>query len=362
MRWNALRQAVTDKMGNPAHIAINLLEQGLVPDRLVRQSIRWLIRRRLATLPRDDEAAASAERAFVALMDEAPVAPLPEKANEQHYELPPAFFERCLGARRKYSCCYWPPGVDSLDAAEVAALESTCKRAGLADGQDVLELGCGWGSLTLWMAERYPQSRITAVSNSRAQRRYIETRAAELGLSNVDVQTHDMNDFDTQRQFDRIVSVEMFEHMRNYRELFARLASWMRPGALFFMHIFCHRSTPYLFEDRGATDWMSRHFFSGGIMPSDTLPLNFQQQLALRDRWRWSGTHYAKTADAWLQRMDDEQSEIMKILSETYGDNEAPTWWTRWRMFYLAVSELFGYDDGRQWWVSHYLFEKPVQA
>ncbi len=344
-------------MANPAKVAINLVEHGFVPDRLVRKSIRWLIRRRLQTLPAN---AASAEREFVAMMDASPIALMPEKANEQHYELPPEFFGLCLGRHRKYSCCYWPDGVTGLDEAEAAALEQTCERARLADGQDILELGCGWGSLTLWMAERYPQARITAVSNSGAQRAHIEEQARASGLGNVTVVTCDMNEFDPGpgAAFDRVVSVEMFEHMRNYRRLFGSIASWLRPRGQFFMHIFCHRAVPYEFEDRGATDWMSRHFFSGGIMPSDGLPLHFQDRLELADQWRWDGRHYERTAEAWLERMDANRDDIMMLLRDTYGDAHAPTWWMRWRMFYFSVAELFGYDNGQQWWVSHYLFDK----
>ena len=342
-------------MANAANIAINLVEHGYVPDRLVRRSINWLIRRRLQTLPAD---AAAAERQFIAMMDASPIALLPEKANEQHYEVPAAFFELCLGRHRKYSCCYWPDGVTGLDEAEAAALESTCEHARLEDGQDILELGCGWGSLTLWMAEHYPAARITAVSNSNSQREHIEAQAQARRLSNVTVLTCDMNDFQPDASFDRVVSVEMFEHMRNYRSLFERVASWLRTDGRFFMHIFCHRAVPYEFEDRGATDWMSRHFFSGGIMPSDNLPLNFQDRLELEDRWRWDGRHYQKTAEAWLDRMEANRDDIMMLLRDTYGEADASTWWMRWRMFYFSVAELFGYDQGQQWWVGHYLFNK----
>lgn len=347
-------------MSNTARLAINWVEQGYVPENIIRHSVRRLLKQRLQSLPvHDCELVAAAERDFVAMMDASPVALVPEKANEQHYELPAAFFELCLGKSRKYSCCHWPEGVTTLDEAEEAALKLTCLHAGLADGMDILELGCGWGSLTLWMASRYPAARITAVSNSASQRAHIEAQAARLALTNVHVVTRDMNEFETTGHFDRVVSVEMFEHMRNYRELFGRISRWLKPGGRFFMHIFCHRSTPYVFEDRGETDWMSRHFFSGGIMPSDTLPLCFQDELKLRDRWRWDGSHYQKTSNAWLDRMDENRAPIMDILSATYGQNNAGTWWMRWRMFYIACAELFGYDEGQQWWVSHYLFEKP---
>jgi cyclopropane-fatty-acyl-phospholipid synthase len=212
------------------------------------------------------------------------------------------------------------------------------------------------------MAERYPNSHVTAVSNSASQRRHIEESAASRGLGNLQVITADMNDFTTAQRFDRVVSIEMFEHMRNYRRLFARVAEWLRPGGRFFMHIFVHRSTPYEFVDRGDSDWMSRYFFSGGIMPADALPLRFQDRLRLVQQWRWSGVHYERTLNAWLARMDERRDRVMPILEHTYGAEDAPLWWMRWRLFFMACAELFGYRDGQEWWVSHYLFERPQQG
>ncbi len=341
--------------------AIDWVEHGYVPDSVIRHSIRRLLRSRLDSLPVDDpEASAALEQNFVRMMDLAPIALVPEKANEQHYELPPRFFDLCLGMKQKYSCCFWPRGVRTLDQAEVAALQASCEHAELEDGMRILELGCGWGSLTIWMAERYPNNSITAVSNSVSQRGFIESRLTEKGLHNVRVITCDMNDYQADETFDRVVSVEMFEHLRNYRQMFSNICDWLNPGGKFFMHIFCHRSCPYEFEDRGPSDWMSRYFFSGGIMPSDDLPLRFQERLKLRRRWRWNGQHYEKTCNAWLDKMDLNEPEIMQVLADTYGKENARRWWMRWRMFYMACAELFGYDEGRQWWVSHYLFEKPA--
>lgn len=346
-------------MQSATNLAINWVEQGLVPDPVVRAAIRRLLKARLAEIHSDDAAAAmEASEAFAAAMREAPLAPLPEKANEQHYEVPAAFFDAVLGKRRKYSCCYWPEGIADLDAAEEAALAATCERAGIADGQHVLELGCGWGSLTLWMAERYPRCKITAVSNSHSQRAFIESEATRRGLANLQVLTRDMNDFETPERFDRVVSVEMCEHMRNWPELFARIRGWLKPGGQFFMHVFVHRSTPYAFVPRDASDWMSEHFFSGGMMPSDDLALRFQDDLRLLRRWRWDGRHYEKTSNAWLSNMDAQRNSIMPILEETYGKAQAPIWWMRWRIFFMSCAELFGYDGGQQWWVSHYLFER----
>jgi cyclopropane-fatty-acyl-phospholipid synthase len=340
--------------------AIDWTEQGLVPDSVIRHGIRRLLKARLQSLPDDPGAQAKARAAFIRDMDAQVIAPLPDKPNEQHYELPADFFARVLGAQRKYSCGYWPEGVSDLDRAEEAALHITGERAGLADGMDILELGCGWGSLTLWMARHFPGSRIVAVSNSAPQRRFIEAQAEREGLSNVEVITCDMNRFDTPARFDRVVSVEMFEHMRNYRLLMQRIAGWLNPGGRLFLHIFCHRAVPYAFLDQGPGDWMSRYFFSGGMMPSDDLPLHFQQHLRLLEHWRWSGRHYRDTANAWLANMDRRREELWPVLESVYGAPFTRQWWMRWRMFFMACAELFGYDDGRQWWVSHYLFEKPA--
>jgi len=341
------------------NLAVELTESGYVPDSLVRHGIRKLLRQRLDEINASDiTQMAEAQNAFIQHMDSADIALLPELANEQHYEVPQAFYDNVLGPFGKYSCCYWPGSDYSLADAEQAGLELTCEHAGIEDGMNILELGCGWGSLTLWIARTYPGSKITAVSNSQSQGEYIRNKTIGLGLENVEVITADMNDFDTDNNFDRVVSVEMFEHMRNYRELFKRIHGWLTPEGKFFMHIFVHRSVPYLFEDRDTSDWMSRYFFSGGMMPSDDLPMFFQDQMKIEKRWRWDGTHYQKTAEAWLQNLDSNRNEVWPILEKTYGHDFARMWFMRWRMFFLAVSELFGYRDGEEWFVSHYLFNK----
>ena len=338
---------------------INAAERGLVPDALIRWGVRRLCKQRIRAIhPRNDQRRRKAKADFLTEMLHSPVAPVPEAANEQHYEVPPEFFDIVLGGHRKYSGCYWPDGVQTLDEAEHAALETTCARAELADGQDVLELGCGWGSLTLFMAERYPLSTIVAVSNSSGQRTFIEAEARRRGLRNVRVITADMNTFEAPARYDRIVSIEMFEHMRNYRELLRRVASWLHPSGKLFVHIFCHRSSPYSFEARGAADWMARYFFTGGIMPSDDLLFHYQDHLEVKEKWRWDGTHYQKTAEAWLRNLDQGIDEVLPILSETYGEGNAHQWFNRWRMFFIACAETFGYNQGEEWWVVHYLMEK----
>ena len=336
------------------------VERGLVPDGVVRMIIRRLLQQRLGEIePSDSEGAAWRLEAFVRMMDAAPIAPAPEEANEQHYEVPASFFAEVLGEKGKYSCCYWRQHQQSLERAEADALQLTCDRAGIRDGMRVLELGCGWGALTLWIARHYPHSHVIGISNSVEQREYIESRMRREGLDNVDIVTADMNDFVIEQRFQRVVSLEMFEHMRNYRKLFERIYDWLEPDGKFFMHIFCHRLVPYEFIDRDASDWMSRYFFSGGIMPSDALPLHFQDRLKLCRQWRWDGRHYERTLNAWLARMDQRKARIMPILRHTYGD-EAEIWWTRWRLFFMACAELFGFNNGQEWWVSHYLFERPA--
>jgi cyclopropane-fatty-acyl-phospholipid synthase len=335
------------------------VERGFVPDPLVRAGIRRLCEQRLTEI-----CAADAQRAgriaedFVCTLRTAELAPLPDRANTQHYEVPQAFFKQVLGPQLKYSSAWWPPGVTDLAAAEALALAVTAERAQLADGQAILELGCGWGSLTLWMARSFPASRIVGISNSHSQREYILARARAEGLDNVEILTADMNRFAAADRFDRIVSVEMFEHLRNWPAMFARVHDWLKPGGRFFMHVFCHRSTPYAFVDDGESDWMSRHFFSGGMMPSDDLALRFQDQLRLLQRWRWDGRHYEKTANAWLERLDARRELILPVLESAYGQDQAAIWLRRWRMFFMACAELFGYRNGQEWWVSHYLFER----
>jgi cyclopropane-fatty-acyl-phospholipid synthase len=352
--------AMTDSI--PAHARepglTGLAERGFVPDALLRLGIRRMCAQRL-----EEERTGGAEatwQRFRGLLDElrhSPMAIHVDEANAQHYELPPRFFELCLGRQLKYSSCYFEKGNETLDEAEEAMLELYGARAQLADGQEILELGCGWGSLTLWMAARFPHSRITAVSNSHRQRVHIEARCLERGLLNVQVITQDVNrlTLDT-AAFDRVVSVEMFEHVRNYQILLARIASWLRPGGKLFVHIFCHRELMYPFETQGDDNWMGRHFFTGGLMPAADTLLHFQDDLLVEQQWRLSGTHYRKTANAWLARQDRNREEVMGVMTDTFGVEGARLWNQRWRMFWMACAELFGYDNGNEWLVGHYRF------
>ncbi len=338
---------------------IDLAERGLIPDTLLRYGIRRMCAQRLREEHADD-AVAAWER-FRRLRDELRLSPLAietEAANRQHYEVPARFFELCLGKRLKYSSCYYATGSESLDAAEEAMLALYAERAMLADGQRILELGCGWGSLTLCMAERFPSARITGVSNSRSQREHILAQAEQRGLSNVDIITCDVNQLELDKRFDRVVSIEMFEHMRNYAGLLSKVSRWLKDDGRLFVHIFCHRELMYPFETEGEDNWMGRYFFTGGLMPAADTLLHFQDDLLLEDQWRLSGRHYEHTANHWLANQDAHRDEVLQVLGATYGADDAKRWAQRWRMFWMACAELFGYDNGNQWLVAHYRFRR----
>lgn len=321
-----------------------------LPDSLTSFGIARLVQRtqrKLATVN------AGFEQDFVAAMSRRPIAEFTADANAQHYEVPAAFFELVLGPRRKYSCCLYEPNTLNLAQAEESALAETCRNAGLADGQTILELGCGWGSLSLWMAERYPHARIVAVSNSHSQRASIEATAAERGLRNLRVITADMNLFESVEKFDRIVSVEMFEHMSNWQSLLGRARQWLAPHGRLFLHVFSHRSRPYRFDPEDKSDWIAQHFFTGGIMPSHGLIRHFSHMFDVEAEWRWNGQHYRRTALDWLANFDLNAEAIGRILHDTYGA-DAPLWRRRWRLFFLATGGLFGFQNGTEWGVSHY--------
>lgn len=340
--------------------ALELAEAGRLPTTLVRQGTRGLIWKRLSEI-RGGTLSPKVwdEESFVQMLKSSPIALEVEKANEQHYELPASFFEKVLGPYLKYSSGYWPEGIQSLGESEKVMLDLVCERAQLFDGMELLDLGCGWGSLSLYVAEKYPHSKVTAVSNSRFQREFILKQAEQRGLKNIQVITADMNQLELAQLYDRVVSVEMFEHMRNYERLLNKISQWMKPSAKLFVHIFCHRDRSYLFETEGETNWMGQYFFTGGMMPSFQLLERFQEDLKLEERWKVNGVHYAKTSRAWLNQLDRQREEVLKIFDETYGRGMSQTWFHRWRLFFIACEELFGFRGGNEWLVGHYLFHKP---
>ncbi len=340
---------------------IRFAESGFAPDFLIRFGIRLLLRKRLR-LERNkkrNDVLQQYER-FRESLRQSPIAVDTMAANEQHYEIPSDFFLQVLGKRLKYSCCFYPEGSEGLDEAEEIMLSLTCKRAGIQDGMDVLELGCGWGSLTLWMAEHFPNAQITAISNSTSQRDFIMERCRKHGWEHVRVITADMKEFEIEDTFDRVVSVEMFEHMRNYKRLMKNISSWMKPEARLFVHIFCHNHFAYLYETEGSNDWMGKYFFTGGIMPSYDLLLDFQEVLILENRWRVNGKHYRNTAEQWLQNMSLRKETILPVLAGIYGERQADLWFRRWRIFFMACAELWGFRNGSEWLVAHYLFRKKT--
>lgn len=337
---------------------MGLAEKARLPDQVIRYGIRYLCKKRL----KESVLGRNGLQDFVEMMNESPVAPIPEKANEQHYELPARFFDLALGPNRKYSGCLWDEEVTTLGEAEEKSLKQVAERAQLSNGQNILELGCGWGSLSLWMASQFPESQITGVSNSAFQREAIMREASARGLKNLEIITADMNEFDTHEKFDRVVSIEMFEHMRNWRSLLQRISQWLKTDGRLFVHVFANRSQPYEFETKGTKNWMGRFFFSGGIMPSHDLMSEFNEHMTVEKDWVVNGNHYAKTAEAWLNNLDRAKHEAMDVLAENYGESQAPLWLQRWRIFFMACAELFAFQQGEQWHISHYLLKPKSRS
>jgi cyclopropane-fatty-acyl-phospholipid synthase len=336
-----------------------VVERDLLPDWLLRRAIRRQVRAHLARYERLGATERQARK--LALIDRfrhSPIAVHTDAANAQHYELPAEFFQLVLGKHLKYSACYWPDGVQTLEAAEEAMLRLTCERAGVQDGMAILDAGCGWGSLTLWVAQHYPRCQVTALSNSRRQQAYIEQQAHDRGLANVALCAADIAEFDTDQRFDRVLSIEMFEHMKNYEQLMANIARWLKPGGKLFVHHFSHRENTYEFVHTDPDDWMARYFFTGGTMPSDDLLLYYQRDLTVAEHWRIDGTHYQRTLNAWLKRLDDQRGQVKQIMARVYGADQALRWLVYWRLFFMGCAEVFGINNGQEYFVTHLLFEK----
>ena len=351
-----------EKLSEPGSESLiyELLALNILPDWLIRLGVRNMLATKIKEESAPDAELARRLDKMVEELGRMPVAIATESANEQHYMVPTSFFQYCLGPRLKYSCAYYEREDMTLAEAEEAMLSLTCARAEIEDGMEILELGCGWGSLTLYMAERFPGARITAVSNSSTQRAHIESRLKALGLNNVKVLTCDMNDFHYEGQADRVVSVEMFEHMKNYKELMKRIYGWLKPGGKLFVHVFSHKRFCYHYQDKDGSDWLTRNFFEGGIMPSCQLLTRFQDHMKLEAQFEVNGRHYQKTARHWLENMDKNKKNIMPLLASTYGAKHQVRWWVFWRLFYIACEELWGFKGGEEWNVSHYRFVRPV--
>ena len=340
--------------------SIGAAERGWLSDSLIRKGIRTLLQQRLNELNQTyqgpEESQKKVFQQFVEEVSSSPIAVSTSEANQQHYEVPSSFFQWVLGTHLKYSSALWDKGASTLTEAEENMLDTVCQRAKIEDGMNILDLGCGWGSLSLWMARKFPNSQILGISNSQSQQDFIKSRCKDLDISNLKLEKCDINDFKTTKTWDRIVSIEMLEHVRNHRGLFKSMKEWVTPTGLMFIHVFCHHRYPYLFEDQGDHNWMGRYFFTGGMMPSCNYLTDCQDHWKIQDKWTVNGTNYQKTADAWLANTDARKQDIIPLFSKVYGDQDAQKWFHRWRLFFLACSELFGYKNGKEWLVGHYLF------
>ncbi|MBP9706145.1 MAG: class I SAM-dependent methyltransferase [Oligoflexales bacterium] len=340
---------------------IQLAESGLLPDSLIKFGINRLLQQRLNELPlKSDALIKKYKDSIIKELNDSPIAIETQAANEQHYEVPAEFFQIALGNHLKYSSCYYENGAKNLDQAEHDMLKLSAERAEIRDGMKILDLGCGWGSMSLWLAENFPNCSIRSLSNSKPQRLFIEEQAKSRGLNNIKVMTADINNFEIKEKFDRIVSIEMFEHLRNYKNLFSKIASWLEDDGKLFVHIFCHREAPYYFETEGDDNWMGAHFFTGGIMPSRDLYRHFSQDISVEKSWDVNGVNYQKTALAWLDHIDRNKQAVLHCFAKTYGSKNANKWLHRWRIFFLSCAELFGYNQGNEWLVEHYLFVKST--
>ena len=333
-----------------------LLSRGLIPDFLLRRGVRSQGKQRLAMMVKGN--LSNDYEKFLKEASSGEIAVHTDDANNQHYEVDSEFFQYCLGKNLKYSSCYWDENTSSLDQAEDNMLELYCKRADVKDGMDILDIGCGWGSLSLFLANKYPNANITGISNSSSQKLFIDKEASKRNLRNLKIITSDINDFKSSKKFDRIISIEMFEHTKNSKKLLDSIDSWLNPKGCFFMHDFAHKNNPYYFDKDQNNAWMAKYFFTGGMMPNHNLFRDLESNLNYQKSWMLSGTHYEKTSNAWLNKMDHNREKILTLFKENSDIKTAKRNFHFWRLFFIACAEIFGYANGSEWCVSHHLFNK----
>ena len=333
-----------------------LLARGLIPDWILRRGVRSQGKERLNMMNKVDSTKEYSK--FINEASTGNIAVNTDDANNHHYEVDSEFFKYCLGKNLKYSCCFWDENTLDLDAAEDNMLEIYSKRAEITDGMNILDIGCGWGSLSLFLAQKYPKSEITGVSNSSSQKIFIDSVASERNISNLNIITRDINDFRTEEKYDRILSIEMFEHTKNTKKLMNLINDWLNPNGLFFMHVFAHKENPYYFDRDQKNAWMAKYFFTGGMMPNHNLFKDLKSNLEYQKSWILSGEHYERTSNAWLDKMDQNKSKILSLFERSNSSSVAKRKFHFWRLFYIACAEIFGYDNGNEWVVSHHLFKK----
>ena len=330
---------------------LTIAELGLIPDVFIKTAVRFITKKRL-----NESGIHENKLNVIKSISEGGIAEKTDDANEQHYEVPPEFFKYALGKNLKYSCSFFDK-TDSLDEAEKSMIELYIERADIQEGHDILDLGCGWGSFSLYVAEKYPSVSITAVSNSKDQIAFIQNEAKRRGLFNIKASKMDVNNLDLDNKFDRIVSIEMFEHLRNYKLILNSLNSLLKPDGRLFVHIFCHKELTYFYEIKNSYDWMTKYFFEGGIMPSQDIFKYFDDELEVINQWDVNGNHYAKTCKAWLNNHYKNKDKILDIFDKHY--DKPRIWFNRWRIFFLSCEAFFAINNGREYFVSHYLLKKP---
>ena len=327
-----------------------LAESGFIPDALIKIAARYISNKRISKSSIDYD-----KPEIISALSKGVVAEKTSDANKQHYEVPPEYFYHVLGTNLKYSCSLFD-NVNLLDEAETSMLELYIERANIKDGHKILDLGCGWGSFSLYIAKKYPNTNITSVSNSSDQITYIKNEAQKRGLPNIKAYRMDVNSLELNTQFDRIISIEMFEHLRNYKLILSSLNNLLKPDGRLFIHIFCHKKLTYFYEMKNNFDWMTKYFFQGGIMPSKDIFEYFDDELEIINQWDINGNHYSKTCKAWLNNHYINRKKILDVFQKHY--DKPKIWFNRWRIFFLSCEAFFALNNGKEYFVSHYLLKK----